>query len=117
MHYTAERRKNTRYALRCCVSFFRESSFPIAEGVTQDVSSAGFYCLLPVPLTVGESLTCLLKMPSTHPAEDHALTLECMVRVVRLISADDGEFFGIGCQLQGYRSCALDQVRYKASSV
>ncbi len=88
----------------------------IAEGVTRDLSRAGFYCLLPVPLPVGESLTCLLKMPSTHPAKDHALMLECMVRVVRLIGADDAKSFGIGCQFEGYRRCALDRPFHEARS-
>lgn len=107
MEATTERRKNTRHTLSCCVSFFLKSASPIAEGVTRNLSSAGFYCLSPVPLDVGESLTCLLRMPSQYARRNQALTLECMVRVVRLECIRDEGSFGIGCQMEGYRSCCL----------
>jgi PilZ domain-containing protein len=107
MEATTERRKNTRHALSCCVSFFLKSAYPIAEAVTRNLSSGGFYCLSPVPLAVGESLTCLLRMPSPYPRRNQALTLECMVRVVRLECIRDDGSFGIGCQMEGYRSCSL----------
>lgn len=118
MQNIAERRKNVRYSLHCRVSFFGKCSYPIAEGVTRDLSSMGFYCLSPMPLTVGESLTCLLRMPSSYPyrATNNALTLECMVRVVRVENAGDEQAFGIGCQLEGYRSCSQEPVRSKVTS-
>jgi len=114
MEATTERRKNTRHALCCCVSFFRKSSHPVAEGVTRDLSSAGFYCRSPMPLTVGESLTCLLRIPSPYRGRSHTLTLECTVRVVRLEQVGDEGSFGIGCQLEGYHSCSRDQEDHKA---
>jgi len=110
MNGIGERRKNTRHALHCRVSFFGKSSYAIAEGVTRDLSSAGFYCVSPMPLTVGESLTCVLRMPSPYPSRNHALLLECRVRVVRLENVSDEQAFGIGCQLEGYRHYSLDEV-------
>jgi hypothetical protein len=117
MQAIADRRKNARRALRCRVSFYRKSSFPIAEGVTQDLSSGGFYCLSPMPLTVGESLTCLLKMPSPNASYNHALTLECVVRVVRLDNGGEEGTFGIACRIEGYHAYSAERARYKVCVV
>lgn len=114
MNLTNERRRKARSALRCRVLFFRRAcSAPIADGVTQNLSSGGFYCVSPVPLAVGESLACLLKMPS----DEAALTLECLIRVVRVEEGDEEGSFGIGCQIEDYHACSAERRRYMVRGV
>jgi hypothetical protein len=117
MNVLDERRKKARCGLRCRVVFFRQPSDPVAEGVTQNISSVGFYCLLPAPLSVGESLTCLLKMPSDGVATDGSFTLECLVRVVRLERVSEDGSFGIGWRIEGYRAHSAEGCRYKVCAV
>lgn len=102
MEGTQERRKRARFPLRCRVLFFRDSSNAVADAVTQNISSVGFYCLSPIALSLGESLTCLLKMPSHNVASDESFEFECLVRIVRVENANEEGSFGIGCQIQNY---------------
>jgi hypothetical protein len=113
MNSTDERRKKTRYGLRCRVRFFRQSD-PISEGVTQNLSSVGFYCLVLVPLKLGESLRCLLKMPSRGMAKDESLLIECRVRVVRVDDADEGGSYGIGVRIEGYSARTPEHAERKS---
>lgn len=109
-----ERRKKPRYALRCRVLFFQQTSEPIAEGVTENLSTSGFYCLSLTPLRIGESLTCLLKMPSHDSTNDESLLLECLVRVVRIDDENVEGSFGIGCQIESYHACPAERFAAKA---
>ena len=109
-----ERRKKPRYALRCRVSFFQQTPEAVAQGVTENLSTAGFYCLLLSPLRIGESLSCLLKMPSHDSANDESLLLECLVRVVRIDVANHEGTFGIGFQIESYHSCPEQRLAAKA---
>jgi hypothetical protein len=111
MTATSDRRKMTRHGLRCRVLFFRQSVDPAAEGVTQNVSSMGFYCLSRIALDVGESLACLLTMPFGQTATDESLTLECLVRVVRRDNARDDGWFGIGCRIESYHAYSAERCR------
>ena len=113
MNGTNDRRKKLRYALSCSVLFFRQSADPIAEGITRNLSSAGFYCLSPTPLEIGESLTCLLKMPPHDAVNKESLTLQCRVRVVRIDGANEEGAFGIACQIDGYHTCLEERPRAK----
>lgn len=109
-----ERRKKPRYALRCRVLFFQQTSDAVAEGVTENLSTSGFYCRSLTRLRIGESLTCLLKMPSHESANDESLLLECLVRVVRIEDANDEGSFGIGCQIESYHPCPAERLAAKA---
>ena len=109
-----ERRKKPRYALRCRVLFFQQTLEPVAESVTENLSTSGFYCLSLTPLRIGESLTCLLKMPSHDSANDESLLLECLVRVVRMEDPNDEGSFGIGCQIESYHACPAERFAAKA---
>jgi hypothetical protein len=99
-----ERRKRKRFAVRCRVVFFRESSGVVADCVTQNVSCIGLYCASPIPLEIGEVLTCLLMMPSDGARDGSSLTLECRVRVVRVERIGEEASFGIACQIEDYRA-------------
>ena len=111
---TNERRKRPRHPLRCRVRFFRRLSDSVAEGVTENLSSVGFYCLLLTPLKLGESLKCHLKMPSHDTAKDESLLLECHVRVVRIDEANEGGSCGIRFQIESYGACPIERFAAKA---
>jgi hypothetical protein len=114
MNVPQERRKKVRCALQCRVLFFRQSSHAIAECVTENLSSIGFYCFSPTRLKLGEHLTCLLKMPSYDAGKQELLTLQCVVRVVRIDGANEAGAFGVGCQIEGYHICQEENFAAKA---
>lgn len=114
MNVPQERRKKVRSALQCRVWFFRQSSQAIAECLTENLSSVGFYCLSPTRLKIGEHLTCLLKMPSYEAGREELFTLQCVVRVVRIDGANEAGAFGIGCQIEGYQICQEERFIAKA---
>lgn len=70
--------------------------------MTENLSSAGFYCFSLTPLKIGESVRCLLEMPVYPGMKDEPLTIECLVRVVRIEKL--AESFGIGCQIEIYHT-------------
>ena len=113
MNSTEERRKRRRFALRCNVLFFRNSLEVVAEGATRNISSIGFYCHLACRLRVGESLTCILQMPSQHPSSGESLSLECLVRVVRIEKTAEEDAFGIACQIGDYHAHSLEKSHRK----
>jgi hypothetical protein len=114
MNVPQERRKKVRCGLQCRVVFFSQSSHAIAECVTENISSVGFYCLSPTRLKTGEHLTCLLKMPSYDSGKEELFTLQCVVRVVRMDGANEAGLFGIGCQIEGYHICQEERFAVKA---
>jgi PilZ domain len=101
--YHPERRKRARTQVHWRVLLLREGDAEgIVDTVTQNLSSSGFYCFSPVPLTPGESLLCTLKVPAYDPkGEERTLTLECTVVVTRAETAADG-FYGIACHIEDY---------------
>ncbi|MBZ5723928.1 MAG: PilZ domain-containing protein [Acidobacteriia bacterium] len=70
---------------------------------TRDLSSHGFYCVLPERLTAGEHIECDLVIP-THVSRsaDDVLFLRCQARVVRVETRDPGEGHGLACQIEDY---------------
>ena len=102
MDQLGERRKQERFGLRCRVLFLRESWDELGDGLTQNISSGGLYCLSPIPLTTGQSLICLLRMPSHDSANDESFALQCRIRVVRVEKPNEDGSFGIGCKIEDY---------------
>lgn len=107
MSQPSERRKRLRVDLHLNVRLTRPGSRPI-ESRTRNLSSEGFYCLSPEPLTLGEELDCMILIPAEDPKfRDDALGLECRARVVRVEKSEREGFFGIGCHMQDYRAVPL----------
>src|SRR4051794_1976227 len=80
-----ERRKRARLALAWTVYIMRSDDDHPLECRTKDLSSEGFYCYLPQPLTAGDSIRCIICIPATAPAvHERALSLNCKARVVRV---------------------------------
>ena len=100
-----ERRSQARFAVHCHVRFFQNSSSEVTDCVTQNISSVGFYCLSRTAFSVGDSLTCLLKMPWQDSLEK-PFTLRCAVSVVRVEDAGEGSF-GVACKIDDYQVCSI----------
>jgi hypothetical protein len=99
-----ERRKRVRTRLHWPVLMFRNRPGEGAiESVTRDLSSNGFYCLTRVPLTEGEELICSIKIPTHDPYGKHSeRTLECRVHVMRVVSQESKDSFGVACRIEDY---------------
>ena len=102
-----ERRQRVRFPVSCEITFFGSSSGRVLEFITQNISSTGFYFRSQVAFAVGDWFRCLLKMPSYEPSAGSQLTLDCLVRVVRIEAAEPGSF-GVACRIEDYRSHAMD---------
>ena len=99
-----ERRKKARTRLHWPVLMFRErQGAEHVETVTRDLSSNGFYCLTRIQLVEGEQLVCSIKLP-THDPHGKILqqTLECRVRVLRVVPQESGDLFGVACRIEDY---------------
>lgn len=101
---TMERRRRVRTKAHWTVLLLRSPAAAVVESTTLNLSSLGFYCLLPTLLPIGEPLTCWLKIPAHQPADlDRTLLLECKVRVVRAEPATVEGYFGTACRIEDYR--------------
>jgi hypothetical protein len=98
----SERRHRARTRLHWPLLLFRNQGKEAIESVTHDLSSEGFYCMVPVAFRVGETLICNMKVP-THDPNGKLLerNLECRVRVVRVKAESDGQF-GAACHIEDY---------------
>ena len=101
--FSVERRKRVRLKVHWPVLLFSNAAPAAAvESHTQNLSSVGFYCLSKTPFTVGELLTCTMRVPTYDPRRrEPERTLECRVRVVRVEAVQDR--FGVACEIQDYR--------------
>ena len=97
-----ERRRRPRTKVHWPVRFLRANAEAI-DGVTQDLSSNGFYCLLRSAFARDELVECALKVPAHDPqSTGRTLRLDCTVRIVRAEPASEG-LFGIACRIEAYR--------------
>lgn len=88
--------------VRWRLTIWRGGGSPAIETVTQNLSSSGFYCLSPAPLTPGEAVRCLFCVPAHDPQDDErCIDLECRALVLRAEAAAEG-FFGIACHIEEY---------------
>jgi PilZ domain len=100
----SERRKRVRTRLHWPLLMFRERpGAENIESVTRDLSSSGFYCLTRVRLAEGEELRCSIKIPTYDPqGKNPERTLECRVRVVRVVPQEATDIFGVACRIEDY---------------
>ena len=99
-----ERRKRVRFQVHWPICFLGIDSGGTIETVTENLSSSGFRCSSPVPLTVGDQLICMLRLPSHQfPHNGRGLFLECKVRVIRVEPAEERRSYRVACQIDDYR--------------
>jgi hypothetical protein len=97
-----DRRKRARVSLRWQITLSRGADTPAIRTETKDVSSHGFYCVTPEPVTPGEHLDCVMTIPvPVCRRSEEVLRLHCQVRVAR-VSPVDGQQYGLGCSIEDY---------------
>ena len=101
----SDRRRRSRSKVRWPVLIFRGSGPETVESVTEDVSSAGFFCFTESPecaFASGELITCTIRLPK-HDVHrnDQTLTLLCKARVVRVVHSSRAAM-GIACHIEDY---------------
>ena len=105
-----ERRKRVRLPLALTIYLSKQGDPHQYESKTRDISSAGFYCLIPVPIAPGESLDCFIMLPAGERGLNQSLCLQCTAKVVRVESSGLDGRFGVGCHIEEYHVRTLDDV-------
>jgi hypothetical protein len=102
-----DRRKRTRSKVRCPILIFRETDQEAVESVTENLSSAGFFCFSEIVFTCGEPLTCTIRIQQ-HDSRANELTLLCKARVMRVEHTSSKATTGIACHIEDYRCWPKD---------
>src|ERR1700694_2287249 len=96
-----DRRHRSRVLLRCPLRLYRMGSSQPFEGETQNLSPAGFYCLVRGSVDLGDRLECVLKVPGESFNQGKGdVKLLCQVEVTRVERQPDG--LGVACRIHDY---------------
>jgi PilZ domain-containing protein len=96
-----ERRHRSRVLLRCPLRLYRKGSSQPFEGETQNLSSAGFYCLVQQSVDLGDRLECVLTVPGESFNQGKGdVNLLCQVEVIRIEDQPAG--LGVACRIHHY---------------
>ena len=86
--------------LRCSLRLYRQGTDHPIHGETVNISSEGFYLVIDAPFTPGDTLTCMLDVPSEATHESDAMKLRYEVKVLRVDSI--GHRFGVAFQVLNF---------------
>ena len=96
-----DRRHRARVLLHCPLRLYRLGTSQPFEGETQNLSSAGFYCLVRGAIDLGDHLECVLTVPGENFNQGNGdVKLLCQVQVVRVEDQPGG--LGIACRIDHY---------------
>jgi hypothetical protein len=96
-----DRRRRSRVLLRCPLRLYRMGSSQPFEGETQNLSSAGFYCLVHGSVDLGDRLECVLTVPGESFNQGKGdVKLRCQVEVIRVEERSTG--VGAACRIDHY---------------
>ena len=96
-----DRRHRSRVLLRCPLRLYRMGSSQPFEGETQNLSSAGFYCLVRGSVDLGDRLECVLTVPGESFNQGNGdVKLLCQVEVIRVEHHTTG--LGVACRIHDY---------------
>jgi hypothetical protein len=96
-----DRRHRSRVLLRCPLRLYRAGSAEAFEGETENLSSAGFYCLVRGSIDLGDHLECVLTVPGENFNRGKGdVKLRCQVQVVRVEDQPAG--LGVACRIDHY---------------
>jgi hypothetical protein len=103
----ADRRRRVRLPLSWKIYLLRASDTHPLETRTRNLSSEGFYCLVPEPFVVSECVRCTIFVPVMESVTDvehdrDFLMLECGATVLRIENLGL-KSYGIGCRIDNYR--------------
>jgi hypothetical protein len=111
-----ERRKRQRVSVCWTVSLLRENAQRPIQSRTANLSSDGFYCLVSIPLTVGEKIWCDIVIPSPVTT---GISLHCRATVLRVESTVGESVYGVACRMEDYtvvrRADSLGEVSPKVN--
>jgi hypothetical protein len=97
--FYAERRVRSRVLLRWPLSILKgPRDLRVLSTVTENLSSRGFCCVLEEPLSAGESVACILRLPHARRISQALL---CQAHVVWVRVTEDGRF-SVGCSIDDY---------------
>ncbi len=102
-----ERRRHPRVALRWAIALTRLGEQARVASVTENLSRAGFYCFSSEPFRIGETVDCVLEIPTRdlgYPSSP--LSLRCRAQVVRLEHRESESRFGVACRIDDYEIAA-----------
>jgi len=101
-----DRRSRPRSGVRWPVLIFQDSGPDAIESVTENLSSAGFFCFSKIGLTSGELTTCTLHIPKHARGHQQVLTLLCRAKVVRVEPTPIDGKVGIAFHIENYCCCS-----------
>lgn len=102
MNPPPERRARSRLPVRWPLRILpANGSGEALEATTENLSSQGFYCWVTRAFKPGDTVRCLIDLPS--PAGNpRRLSLHCVAEVVRNDCGPDGGLFGLACRIVEY---------------
>jgi hypothetical protein len=101
MNGTLERRNRSRVLLHCPLRLYRRGYSSPYEGETQNLSSAGFYCVVKEHFLPGDNLDCILTVPAENFSFNTGdVNLHCEVEVTRVDDLTNS--FGVACRIDHY---------------
>jgi len=98
----SERRKRERTTVHWFLRLFRNGEKNPVDTVTRNLSSGGFYCFSSVAFLPGESIRCILHLPSHSTINGRTLALQCRAHVLRVEAVEGEGNFGIACRIEDY---------------
>jgi hypothetical protein len=95
-----ERRDLQRLQMRCDVSLWKPSDGTFTRTITENLTSAGFYCQAEAAYVVGDELQATLEIPALHwnGRPGSSFRLQCQVEVLRVAAQESG----IACRIKAY---------------
>jgi len=106
-----ERRRYVRANVHWTVRLVRHPDKAPLEGVTDNISSRGFYCICDEPFVPGEYLECVILVPTqTRTSSQEYLVLRCLVQAMWVQPAAAGRL-GVGFYIEDYRVMPPEFVR------
>ena len=125
MDTAAERRRSRRYAMRfpCTVRPWKKSGTASAaetsaaeevEAETLDISSGGFYLLVPFDWLKEGKIDCLIRLPA-KTKDRLGVGVQCRGRIIRTEPREPGQM-GVGALTERYRFVHLEGTRTKADT-
>jgi hypothetical protein len=102
MEVAVERRRRCRYHVRWPLRIYVAGRARPVEGITENLSSNGFYCIVDCPLPKGQAVRCLIELPSGTSGELLPLVLNCRAVVLRVESSSLPGQFGLACRITDY---------------
>jgi len=101
MASSGDRRKRKRIAVHWPVRLLRQSSKPLIESTTENLSSEGLYFITRERFKRGERLQCEIVIPGkSFGSREPTLRMQCHVTVKRVEPLQRG--FGLGCHIEDY---------------